>query len=132
MRAGQPMPNILVIDDDPNVRDILRRMLGRAGYQVRTADNGKRGVELFRKTGADLVVTDIVMPEQEGLETIRELHREFPRLEIIVISGGGGLGEPGSYLRMGEMFGARYSFQKPIPRDELLAAIRELIGPGDE
>ncbi len=125
------MPRILVIDDDPNVRDILRRMLGRAGYDVLTASNGKAGVQLFRDQGADVVITDIVMPEQEGLETIRELRGEYPEVKIIVVSGGGGLGEPSSYLYMAKMFGARYTLQKPIPRGELLAAVRELAGPGE-
>ncbi len=124
------MPSILVIDDDPSVRDIIRRMLGRAGYGVITAINGKEGTRLFREEGADLVITDIVMPEKEGLETIRDLHQEFPDIKIIVMSGGGGLGEPSSYLSIAKMLGARFSFQKPIPRAELLTAVRELVGPG--
>ena len=119
------MPSILVIDDDPNVRDILQRMLGRAGYDVTTAINGKEGIRLFRAEGADVVITDIVMPEKEGLETIRELLEEFPDIKIIVMSGGGGLGEPSSYLSIAKMLGARLSFRKPIPRAELLAAVNE-------
>ncbi len=126
------MPSILVIDDDPNIRIIFQKMLTMAGYRVLTAADGKQGVRLFRDQGADLVITDLIMPEQEGLETICELHRDFPDLDIIVISGGGRFGEPSSYLYMAKRFGARYSFQKPVPSAKLLAAVRELIGPGEQ
>lgn len=125
------MSRILVIDDDPHVRDILRRMLERQGYEVLAAANGREGIRLFRNQVPDLVVTDILMPEKEGLETIRELRQESPDVKIIVVSGGGDLGEPSSILYMARQFGARYSFQKPIPRDKFLAAVRELAGPGE-
>ncbi len=125
------MPRILIIDDDSNVRELIQQMLAPAGYEILTAADGKEGVRVFREQGADLVITDIVMPEQEGLETIRKLLADFPDLKIIVMSGGGGLGEPGNYLHMAEMFGAKYSFEKPVPRVKLLAAVRELVGPGD-
>ena len=128
------MARVLVMDDDENVRDILRRMLGRKGYEVLLAGNGDEGIRIFHQQLAggqpvDLVVTDILMPEKEGLETILELRQEFPEVKIIVISGGGSLGEPGNILHAARKLGARYSFRKPIPRDELLAAVEELIGP---
>ncbi len=123
------MPRILVIDDEPSIRDIFRRMLERAGYNVQAAADGREGVRLFRQQGADLVITDIVMPEQEGLETIRELRRDFPDVKIIVVSGGGGLGDPSSYLYIAKKLGALYSFRKPISYVKLLAAVRELAGP---
>ncbi len=126
------MPRILVIDDEPTILDVFSQMLTRAGYDVLTATDGREGVRLFREQGADLVVTDLVMPEQEGLETIRELRRDFPDVKIIVVSGGGGLGDPSNYLHMASLFGARYSFRKPVRVGTLLAAVRELVGPGDE
>ncbi len=131
------MARILVIDDDFHVQDILRRMLSRQGYDILVAANGNEGIRIFRQQLADqqpvdLVVTDILMPEKEGLETILELRREFQDVKIIVISGGGAFGEPGNILHAARTFGARYSFQKPIPRDELLAAVEDLIGPGSE
>ena len=130
------MPRILAIDDDGNVRDILLRMLSRRGYEVLLAADGNEGIEVFRRQfdsgePIDLVVTDILMPEKEGLETILELRRSFPDVKIIVMSGGGGLGEPGNILQAARKLGARYSFQKPIPRAEFLAAVRQLVGPGD-
>ncbi len=131
------MPRILVIDDDENVQDILSRILAKRGYEVLVADNGNQGIQLFQKAAAgktpvDLVVTDLLMPEKEGLETILELRREFPDIKIIVMSGGGGFGEPGNILHAARKLGAKYSFQKPIPRDDFLAAVNTLIGPGSQ
>lgn len=125
------MPRILVIDDDENTRDILRRMLTRRGYEVLEAENGFEGIRCFQEEGADLVVTDVLMPEKEGLETIQELREEFPSLKIIVMSGGGKLGNAGDFLMIAKIFGAAYSFQKPIPREKFLGAVEALIGPGD-
>ncbi len=129
------MARILVIDDDAYVLDILRRMLARQHYDVLVAANGNEGLRIFRQQLADerpvdLVVTDILMPEKEGLETILELRREFPDVKIIVISGGGSFGDPGTLLHAARTFGAQYSFQKPIRRGKLLAAVEDLIGPG--
>ena len=128
------MARILVIDDDEHVRDILSRMLTRRGYEVLLADNGLDGIQTYRRQHAngqpiDLVVTDILMPEKEGLETILELRQEFREVKIIVISGGGSFGEPGNLLHAARAFGARYSFQKPIPKDDFLAAVKELLEP---
>jgi DNA-binding response OmpR family regulator len=83
------MSRILVIDDDEQIRGMLRQVLGCEGYEVVEASNGKDGMALFRAAPADLVISDILMPEQEGLQTIRELRREFPTVKIITISGGG-------------------------------------------
>ncbi|MEM7583605.1 MAG: response regulator [Acidobacteriota bacterium] len=131
------MPRILVIDDDENVQDILSRVLTKRGYEVLIANNGAEGIHRFRQQAsqeqpADLVVTDLLMPEKEGLETILELRREFPDVKIIVISGGGGFGEPGNMLHAARKLGASYSFQKPIPREDFLAAVQTLVGPADQ
>lgn len=80
---------ILVIDDEPAALDLLRRILEGEGYAVQTAINGKDGVQLFRQQPFDLVVTDMVMPVQDGLQTIFELRNDAPELPIIAISGGG-------------------------------------------
>lgn len=121
------MPTILVVDDDDAVRAMIEQMLTRAGYPVRTATNGVEALESFRREPADLVVLDIVMPEKEGLETIIELRRDFPHVKIIAVSGGGRVG-PQSYIELAEKFGAQKSFNKPIRRQELLAAVEELVG----
>ena len=83
------MNRILVIDDDAPFRGMLRQVLGREGYEVMEASNGKEGMALFRAEPTDLVISDILMPEQEGLQTIKELRRDFPEVKIIAISGGG-------------------------------------------
>ena len=120
------MKRILVIDDDVTFRQMLRKMLERAGYETTEAADGKEGMKLFRAAPADLVITDILMPEQEGIETIQELKRDFAGVKIIAISGGGRL-DPEEYLRTAGLFGAARTFSKPFDREELLEAIRELL-----
>ncbi len=122
------MPRILVVDDDQDVREMLRQMLERAGYGVSIATNGPEALAEYRGAPADLIVTDIVMPEKEGLETILELRKDFPEVKIIAISGGGRLG-PQNYIEMAAAFGAQRTFTKPLDRKEFLAAVSELIGP---
>jgi DNA-binding response OmpR family regulator len=122
------MKRILLIDDDSEVRRFLRVALERAGYEVLDADNGRSGVELFRRTPADLVVTDIFMPEKEGIETIRELRGEFPEMKILAISGGIPGLDPEHYLSMARKLGADASLEKPFSQKQLLESINELLG----
>lgn len=121
------MAHILVVDDDAQVREMLRQMLEDAGFEVTEAPDGKVAVSLYRKSPSDLVITDLIMPEQEGLETIQSLKGEFPDVKIIAMSGGGRLG-PESYLKMAGAFGALHTFAKPVRRKELLEKIREILG----
>ncbi len=120
------MARILVIDDDGDIRKMLRLMLEREGYEVVEATNGKEAIGLNRKEPADLVMTDIIMPERDGLETIRELRRDFPDTKIIAMSGGGYVG-PTEYLNMAAKFGALSTFTKPFERGEILEAVRNLV-----
>ena len=120
------MARILVIDDDTDVRRMVRNMLDRAGHEVAEAPNGDIGTKMFRKEPFDLIITDIFMPEKEGLETIRELHREFPDLRIIAISGGGSVGHY-SYLPLAKSFGATRTLSKPFSHQELLEIVNELL-----
>lgn len=122
------MPRVLVVDDDAEVRETIRQMLERTGYEVTTAADGKRGLARYREDPADLVVLDIVMPEKEGLETIMELRKSYPEVKIIAISGGGRIG-PQSYIEVARALGAQRSFAKPLDRKEFLAAVRDLAGP---
>jgi len=121
------MARILIIDDDVQILDMLRQTLECEGYEVVDATNGKEGIRLYRENPADLIITDIIMPEKEGIETIIELKRNFPDVKIIAISGGGRI-TPEGYLSMAKRLGANRTFEKPVERDELLAAVRELIG----
>jgi DNA-binding response OmpR family regulator len=117
---------ILVIDDDEVIRSLLRSLLERDGYDVMEAENGKIGLKLIRENGADLVITDLIMPEKEGIETIRELRRDFSDVKIIAISGGGAIG-PETYLQMAKGMGAHRVFEKPFKLKEMSEAIRELL-----
>ena len=117
---------ILVIDDEESVRLIVREMLIMEGYEVVIAANGKAGLQLFRNDPTDLIITDIFMPEMEGLETIRELHREYPGVKIIAMSGGGESGML-SFLSYAKRFGALRTLRKPFSREELLANVQELL-----
>ncbi len=117
---------ILLIDDDDELRTIMRRMLVAAGYEVQEAASGDAAVARYRQQRSDVVITDILMPDKEGLETIRELRRADPQVKIIAISGGGGQGGA-DYLELALKFGARRILQKPFTRDELVAAVSEVI-----
>jgi len=120
------MALILIIDDDDQIRRVLRKTLERDGYKVADAPNGKEGIRLYRENPADLVITDIIMPEKEGIETIIELKRDFPEVKIIAMSGGGHIG-PEGYLQDAKMLGAQRTLTKPIERNELLKTVMELV-----
>ena len=120
------MARILIIDDDVQTLNMLRQMLEGEGYEVIDAPDGKEGIRRYRENPTDLIITDLLMPEKEGIETIQELKRDFPDIKINAISGGGRVG-PGGYLHMAKMLGAQRTFVKPIEREELLKAVRELL-----
>ncbi len=117
---------ILVIDDDDQIRELLRRTLDWAGYTVIEAVNGKVAMRLQRQEPADLVITDLIMPEQEGLETISSLKREFPEVKIIAVSGGGRIG-PETYLPTAKELGADRIFTKPFSVREIVETVEELL-----
>ena len=120
------MTRILVMDDDVLVLDMLYESLTREGYNVLRASNGEQGLKLFRQEPVDLIITDLFMPEKEGIETIIEIRQDFPDVKIIAISGGGRIGTK-DYLRMAKILGVQRTFTKPVARDQLLDAIKELI-----
>lgn len=120
------MARILVIDDDSKIRLSIRLMLEPEGHTVTEAGDGKVGIELFKKNGADLIITDIIMPEKEGLETITELRKQYPDIKIIAISGGGRV-QPEDYLGVARGFGAILTLAKPFGRKELLDAVNAVL-----
>ncbi len=119
------MTRILIIDDDDTLRGIIVKSLKHAGYDVRDTNNGRKGVELYREDPVDLVVTDLVMPEQEGMETIKILHREFPDLPIIAMSGG--LDGSPLYLELTRRLGAKCTLTKPFTLQQLKEAIAAVL-----
>ncbi len=120
------MATILLVDDDDQVRDMLRKVFEREGYSVVEAANGVEATSFYDPDTIDLVVTDIVMPEKEGLETIREIRQVNPEAKIIAISGGGRI-KPKDYLDWANRIGVDYTFTKPLGRKEILEAVSELL-----
>jgi YesN/AraC family two-component response regulator len=114
------------MEDDDQMRTIIRKMLERAGYKVLEAPDGNVGIRLFRENPVDLVITDIIMPEKEGIETILELKRDFPETKVIAISGGG-RGAPKEYLKIAKKLGVQRTLAKPFEKEDLLRAVKELL-----
>ncbi|HEY8993552.1 MAG TPA: response regulator [Lacunisphaera sp.] len=121
------MPRILVIDDDDLIRNLVHRALTKAGYEVTVAPNGRKGLAAFQAAPADLVVTDIIMPDMEGLEVIIEFKRRAPGLKIVAMSGGGAAWNS-DYLQMAEKLGASRILHKPFSPSDLCALAGELLG----
>ena len=125
------MARILLIDDDDSVRSMLRKTLVHFGHTVIEASNGKEGLELLPGANADLLITDIVMPEMEGLELLMEVRKRHPPLKIIAISGGVRHGAAGDYLHIAMHLGAAKVLAKPFSTEVLLAAVNELVAGGE-
>ena len=124
------MAHILIIDDEEELRATLRHMLEHDGHQVTEAANGAEGLRHYERESPDLIITDIIMPEKEGVETILALQRADPDLPIIAISGGGRLSAT-DFLSMAKKLGARQTLSKPFRRSELLAVVQTCLGAGE-
>lgn len=120
------MARILVIDDDDKIRHLIRRLLEREGHEVVEAGNGRIGLEMQRENPAELIITDIFMPEMEGTEFIMDMNEEFPKVKVIVMSGGGNIPDV-DFLDLARNLGALKTFQKPFKHEALLAAVEELL-----
>jgi DNA-binding response OmpR family regulator len=120
------MARIFVFDDEPSILFMIKKMLEKEGHEVEIALNGRVGMELFEKYIPDLLITDIIMPEQEGMETIITLRKKFPGIKIIAISGGGRLGTEG-YLPSAKILGADMIFNKPLVQKEFIKAVSNLL-----
>ncbi|HMS83309.1 MAG TPA: response regulator [Nitrospira sp.] len=115
------MASILIVDDDDSLRVLLRRILEDDGHQIREAANGHVGLTLYREKPTDLVITDILMPERDGMEVTLALTREFLDARVIAMTGATG---DQSFLNIAKLFGARRVIQKPFSPPELLRAVR--------
>jgi CheY-like chemotaxis protein len=119
---------ILLVEDDEAVREILRKTLVSAGHEVEEAPNGAVAVAAYRRQASDVVITDLVMPEKDGLEAIMELRRLDPAVKIIAMSGGGRSLGPGQlYLESARLFGALRILAKPFTAKALLKAVSEVL-----
>ena len=120
------MPGILIVEDDDELREMLNVSLVRRNFSVFEASNGKEAILHFKPSITDVVVTDIIMPEEDGLKVIMRLRELKPSIKIIAISGGGKAG-PGSYLNLAKALGADAIFLKPFPINDLIIKIEELL-----
>jgi DNA-binding response OmpR family regulator len=120
------MPGVLIVEDEKDLREMLKTSLIRRKYTVLEAENGKDAINHFKPLITDLVVTDLIMPDEDGLKVIIKLRELKPSLKIIAISGGGKVG-PGSYLGLAKALGADAIFSKPFSINDLIAKIEELL-----
>lgn len=124
------MACILIVDDDQCVRTAVKKMLRNEPYEIIEAANGREAVKLFNHTKIDLMITDLVMPEKEGIETILEIRQGFPDVKIIAISGGGKCGMD-LYLSMAKDLGANDVLSKPFQIGDFLKSVKKVMDCGD-
>ena len=115
------------MDDEEAIRRLIRSTLEQAGYHVQEAADGKQGLSQYRQAPADLVIMDILMPDQDGLESILTLRREFPNAKIMAITGGSDMIGILNFLDVARMLGARRTLQKPFEMQQLLDAVQAEI-----
>ena len=120
------MKKILIIDDEKSIRSMLMQLFERNNYEVTLARDGQQGIKLYKENRPDIIITDLIMPEKEGLETIKELKALNPDVKIIAMSGGGTV-DPGTYLDLAKRMGALCTFSKPIDNKLLVSTVKELI-----
>ncbi len=125
-KASTGIQTILVIDDDPFFRGYLCELLSGRGYSIYQAENGEVGLDSFRENNPDLVLTDIIMPQKEGLEFIKDLKKEAPNARIIAMTGGGNYGLCHNYMQLANVLGAVETLIKPFKPKVLLDAIRKV------
>lgn len=132
MNTKAPRARVLVIDDNSDIREMIRTVLVHAGYEVTLAVDGGKGLEAQRREACDLAITDIFMPQQDGIETIGMMKKEFPNTPIIAMSGGAKFVTRQTsvdYLATAHKFGADRLLRKPFDIDELLKVVQEVLAP---
>ncbi|NQU49874.1 MAG: response regulator [Planctomycetes bacterium] len=120
------MPTILVVDDDPEIRSTLKKLLELSGHSIFTASSGVEAQQCLAKEDVDLMITDIVMPDQDGLENMKASKLLKPDLPIVAMSGGGRL-KTENYLRLAKAFGATAVLEKPFDTATLLHTIQQAL-----
>ena len=123
MSERKPHRKILVVDDDHGVREVIRAMLESVGFEVSIAVNGRDAMSMLHTDTFDLILTDLVMPEQEGIATIKEIRQNYPQVKVIAMSGAFG----GDYLRIAGFLGAHGTLAKPIKLEAVLRAIDDVM-----
>ena len=129
------MTRVMIIDDEEDIRIVLKEIFTRAGFDAVVASDGNEGLNMLREQAADLVITDVIMPGSDGVETAYDIRMEFPKTKIIVMSGGGNAAPLGyepaavsttAFLASAAAVGADMTMTKPFDRDELIKVAREL------
>jgi CheY-like chemotaxis protein len=120
------MPGVLIVEDDKELRQMLKMMLQRRNFTVLEAENGKSAITHFKPLLTDVVVTDLIMPEEDGLKVVIKLKELKPSLKVIAISGGGKAG-PGGYLNLAKALGADAVYSKPFSLNDLVEKIEQLL-----
>ncbi|THJ25021.1 MAG: response regulator [Nitrospira sp. CG24E] len=118
------MPSVLVVDDEEQLRRLVREILEQVGYHVTEARDGKEAITQYRLAQADVVIMDILMPEQDGLETIATLRREFPNVKVIAITGSSEMIGILNFLDVAKMLGAHRTLQKPFEMKTLIETVQ--------
>ncbi len=126
------MKRVLVIDDDQAIRKLIRTILGKEGFEILEAAGGKEGLRLFDPRSIDAVITDVLMPEIDGLAVIRQIRQQYPLTPIVALSGGGRVLTPEVSLGVAKKVGAFQSLAKPFTRSELLRAVRAVLEDADD
>ncbi|NOX76041.1 MAG: response regulator [Gammaproteobacteria bacterium] len=121
------MAKILVVDDELQIRVMLKYMLEQDQHDVIEAQNGTDGSRLYRETQPDLIITDLVMPEKNGIDMLLELRKDFPAVCVLAISGGGGITGAFDYLPIAKLVGASDVLRKPFGMQELREAVRKAL-----
>lgn len=122
------MANILLVDDNANLLAITELLLQREGHTVALAADGGQALKLVADGHFDLIITDLIMPEKEGIETIVALRKNFPRIKLVAMSGGGSSLDGGQMLRLAQKLGASQILEKPFTDEALIAAVNSALG----
>lgn len=121
------MAKILIVDDEPQLRMMLTHMLKQDNHEVLEADNGAQGIAMYRQHKPDMMIADLVMPEKNGIDMLLDLKKEFPQLNVLAISGGGGITGSFDYLPIAKLIGAKRILKKPFGLEDLRKSVKDLL-----
>lgn len=121
------MIKILVVDDEASVRKMVTNTIASVGYEVIEASSGAEAYDACKETSIDLIITDVVMPDKNGIDLIMEVKKEYPDLPVIAISGGGGITGRFDYLEIAKLVGAKNILKKPFTTTELRSAVDNIL-----
>ncbi len=121
------MNKVLVVDDESSIRDMIKVMLESSTLQVELAENGINALKVLANNDIDLVITDIVMPQENGIDLIMDMKKKYPNTPVIAISGGGGIEGRFDYLEIAKLVGANHILEKPFSQDVLCKVVADLL-----